>query len=196
MKYENGKLYIGHSGDATAYVRQSKLLGYWRANVVRDRDIRQPFVLVPACSVDLMLEWAGFAVKDATWLYSPVAPLTELDINAEPDGTPEYVYFARKLGNGLVKIGYSQNPYERIKTFGADMRMLGLYPGRRCDEQEILNKFKQHCVEGEWFNMVKPIGSFVKQECYLAAESVYFENPRTKTIAEAVGEYESSKINA
>jgi len=67
------------------------------------------------------------------------------------------VYFVS--GGGLVKIGCSENPLERIralKTGSSDkLRLIGVIPGGRKKERELHARFIDKKDHGEWFLLSK-----------------------------------------
>ncbi len=69
-----------------------------------------------------------------------------------------YVYFIQQGEDGPIKIGKSHDPHERLaqlQTGSAyELRLLGFCvesPGR--DESSFHEKFAEHHLRGEWFNM-------------------------------------------
>jgi hypothetical protein len=74
----------------------------------------------------------------------------------QPDNTPNgYVYFM-KAAKG-VKIGYSANPWSRVKDvrsdIGEDVQIAATVRGTIQDEKLLHQAFKSNRLEGEWFNL-------------------------------------------
>jgi hypothetical protein len=58
------------------------------------------------------------------------------------------VYFARQ--DGLIKIGFSQNPWARMKEIG-NPELLATFDGCYADEKDLHGRFSKSRVRGEWF---------------------------------------------
>jgi transcription elongation factor Elf1 len=69
-----------------------------------------------------------------------------------------FVYFIRSPANGLVKIGFSANPKERIDSLqtahGTKLELLALRKGSLGDERALHQRFRPYRVKGEWFEAV------------------------------------------
>jgi hypothetical protein len=66
-----------------------------------------------------------------------------------------FVYFVRDTGTGLVKIGFSENPWLRLCKMQADcpsrLELVGLMEGDRQLESAIHRECARQRVRGEWF---------------------------------------------
>lgn len=66
------------------------------------------------------------------------------------------VYFVRRA-SGPVKIGYAANLRNRVsmlrKKYGEEMEVLATVPGGRVMEGAYHFKFRDHQLNGEWFNL-------------------------------------------
>lgn len=75
----------------------------------------------------------------------------------------QYIYFAQGVHGGLIKIGRSQEPPERLKQLqnGAEqpLQILRIEPCPKGREKELHKKFAKYREHGEWFRPVKAICS-------------------------------------
>lgn len=66
-----------------------------------------------------------------------------------------YVYFFENPQTGLVKIGYSGNPVQRLRQLSSDARVrlnvLGFTPGGRKLEATLHRDMAEYREHGEWF---------------------------------------------
>lgn len=73
----------------------------------------------------------------------------------EPEPGKEFVYFLQEGGNGLIKIGYSRYPKERMRNLQLccpiQLRCLGYFVGTQEDEGALHEKFVIQRRHGEWF---------------------------------------------
>jgi hypothetical protein len=69
-----------------------------------------------------------------------------------------WIYFVQK--DGRIKIGFSSDPYRRIKRFGPQSVLLGLTEGDTSKERKFHRKFKRHKISGEWFEDHQQIREF------------------------------------
>lgn len=70
-------------------------------------------------------------------------------------GKDGFVYLMQDH-SGLYKIGYSQNPNERLsqlKVGNPKIKMYANYPADRLDERLLHRLFKKYKDSGEWFNL-------------------------------------------
>jgi T5orf172 domain len=65
-----------------------------------------------------------------------------------------YIYFI-EAENGLIKIGYSINPQQRLKFFGrvspVPLRLIGYFPASPSDEYALHQHFAELRDHAEWF---------------------------------------------
>lgn len=75
------------------------------------------------------------------------------------------VYFAQDAETGLIKIGCSRLPFERVarleKELGTRLIMLAVMPGWRRLEFSLHCVFAASRVRGEWFTPNKELVEFV-----------------------------------
>lgn len=66
-----------------------------------------------------------------------------------------YVYFIKNPATGLIKIGYSKNPWARLselrRNYGSDLSVVATIKTVEKSESSIHAAFEQYRVEGEWF---------------------------------------------
>ena len=81
-----------------------------------------------------------------------------------------YVYFiaqCNKQGNNQVKIGYSKNPKNRLKSLATSsplpLQLIGMIKGTMEVEKEIHLKFHKDHLQLEWFLLSNEILDFVNQ---------------------------------
>lgn len=78
------------------------------------------------------------------------------------------VYFIQAGEGGPIKIGATtSDPWSRMASFQgmhfAELRMLGVAPGRFAEEKEIQVRFVRHWLGGEWFRPDPEILAFAAQ---------------------------------
>ena len=77
-----------------------------------------------------------------------------------------YVYFIQEGTTGKIKIGYSSNPHERLKSHqtsnSSTLRILGIIEGNIESEQLIHKRFEKFKVTGEWFEPVDSLLTFIE----------------------------------
>jgi hypothetical protein len=77
------------------------------------------------------------------------------------------VYFIEALTSGFVKIGYSQNPQERLKSLQNgvpfELVIIKTIKGTAEDEREIHRRFYKHRVRGEWYKFNQEIKDFIDE---------------------------------
>lgn len=72
------------------------------------------------------------------------------------------VYFARREGNGLIKIGWSANVPNRMIALKA--KLIGAVPGDEDDEKSLHERFAHLRVKGEWFKPADELLAYIRQE--------------------------------
>jgi hypothetical protein len=105
-----------------------------------------------------------------------------------------YVYFARAVTTGMIKIGFSSNPWARIselQTGSADvLELASVVPGTREDEAALHERFKPHRVNREWFSPAPELVEHVRRSKSPVAtdrsESVATTPPLAVAVAVAV----------
>lgn len=91
-----------------------------------------------------------------------------------------HVYFVMGVRTNLVKIGFSQDAFRRIRSvaqgcsesINADLVILGT----RADEKALHKRFAKHRVKGEWFEDCDEITAYVK-ECHRRSDICVYSNP-------------------
>jgi len=77
-----------------------------------------------------------------------------------------FVYFIQEGINGKIKIGYSSNPHERLKSHQTSnsnrLRILGIIEGNLESEQLIQKRFEKYKVTGEWYEPVDSLLTFIE----------------------------------
>lgn len=86
------------------------------------------------------------------------------------------VYFAvKEADESHIKIGHAQSIERRlcdIARYVGPVKLLATIDGGVILEREILAKFKQHRVEGEWFTFSEEIRTFIR-DCATPSGEVY-----------------------
>ncbi len=76
-----------------------------------------------------------------------------------------YVYFIKNPASGLIKIGYSKNPWARLselrRNYGSDLSVVATIKTVEKSESSIHATFDQYRVEGEWFTESECIKSVI-----------------------------------
>lgn len=185
MRFENGKVYFGQWNDMAVVVKQTDHLGYWAVTIMTKGELRKLPVGAEHAenSIPFMLTWAGFQFNKAVWTWLPDYPTGNISFD-ERHNLRGYVYFARNMTDGLVKIGYSYNPLERINCFGLDMRLLAVYPGGMHDEKEIHKQLDRARCNGEWFKFGLPVKRFIHSHTYVLADQECFRRIKSDEDAE------------
>lgn len=79
----------------------------------------------------------------------------------------EYVYFIQAEAAGLVKVGYSDRPEERVKAIQGmspiPLRLLGWMPGTRQDERDLHMRFAHLHSHGEWFRVDDELSALIEE---------------------------------
>lgn len=181
MRFENGKVYFGQWNDMAALIKQTDHLGYWSISILTKGEVRKLPVGTEYAehAIPDMLAWVGFQFNKSVWTWLPDYPVGNIAFD-ERHNLRGYVYFARNMADGLVKIGYSHNPIERIKCFGPDMRLLAVYPGGMHDEKEIHKQLARMRHEGEWFRYSIVIKRFVREHAYVLADDECFRRIKSE----------------
>lgn len=79
----------------------------------------------------------------------------------------EYVYFVAASYEGLIKIGYSNEPAFRLSTLQkmspSKLSLIGVVVGGLIKEQELHCKFRDLHSHGEWFRAESPLCEFIME---------------------------------
>jgi T5orf172 domain len=75
------------------------------------------------------------------------------------------VYFFKCNENGAIKIGYSHDPKQRLRTLRAEFQWdivpLAVIPGTRVEEKEIHERFRRDFVGCEWFRPSESLMAYI-----------------------------------
>lgn len=82
------------------------------------------------------------------------------------DPTEGFVYFVADKQRGVVKIGFSVEPMDRMATLQIGspnkLEMLAAVKGTIQTERQFHRRFAQHRVNGEWFRLTGDLATFVE----------------------------------
>ena len=80
-----------------------------------------------------------------------------------------FVYFIEAVGVDRIKIGYSDNPEQRIKQLltgsAVSLEMRATMPGSQTTEKELHQRFAHLRIENEWFNFTDEIRQYMAANC-------------------------------
>ena len=80
-----------------------------------------------------------------------------------------YVYFIEAHAAGLVKIGYSSNPVDRMKSIQGmspvKVSLVGFIEGDMQDERDLHSRFAEYHSHGEWFQFNGDVYDYIKEVC-------------------------------
>lgn len=104
---------------------------------------------------------AGFGIGPALLLPQFCGPHeipeTIADLHYQRDGTPPTnIYLIQDQESGLVKIGRSRNPRQRLSDLrvgGRKLVLLLFFPGIVADEESFHKALARKRVRGEWFRL-------------------------------------------
>lgn len=83
----------------------------------------------------------------------------KIDKHARTGG---YVYFVRI--DDLIKIGYSTQPYQRLRAYPPNAEVLGVFPGTKELEADLHGRFRFALKKGrEWFRVADEITEYVNE---------------------------------
>ncbi len=78
---------------------------------------------------------------------------------------PTYVYFIQVGTGGPIKIGFSQDPTQRLASIQhhhpTELRLLAIMSGGLAEELELHRRFAPHRLRGEWFAPAHELVAFV-----------------------------------
>lgn len=76
-----------------------------------------------------------------------------------------HIYFIRAGENGPIKIGFSTDPEQRLRTLQTahteKLVMLHSQVGTKADEARLHNRFRNIHVKGEWFEADPSLLEFI-----------------------------------
>lgn len=122
--------------------------------------------------------WAKISKSDVAWYFENEKPEVArvCVMNAMwREGHPgwrkrtrrSYVYFIKAENVGLVKIGYSDRPEERLKSIQGmspvPLRLLGWMPGSQQDERDLHARFAHLHSHGEWFRVDDDLAALIEE---------------------------------
>ena len=77
-----------------------------------------------------------------------------------------YIYFIQQGLDGQIKIGYSQDPKDRLKTLQTsnprELRLLLTLQGNEDYERKLHKQFERHKLKGEWFEPHEDVLIFIE----------------------------------
>lgn len=77
-----------------------------------------------------------------------------------------FVYFIGSKEQGIVKIGYSKNPLQRLKQLQTSspyfLELFGTVEGDLITEQELQDQFSHYNMVGEWFEYSSELEGFIE----------------------------------
>lgn len=85
------------------------------------------------------------------------------------------IYFIQNTDDLLIKIGFSNDVYKRMKALAVTMgrlKMLGFHEGDRATESALHQRFNAHRCEGEWFNPHAEITAYIDAKCSIPFDDV------------------------
>lgn len=81
------------------------------------------------------------------------------------------IYFIQESGNGYIKIGFSQEPLQRLRQLSKNQpyeyNLIGVLPGHLPEEKALHKKFSDFSVKGEWFCPSKDLIDFIESKAYM-----------------------------
>lgn len=81
-----------------------------------------------------------------------------------------HIYFLRRASGGPIKIGFSIDPWDRIKGLQTgcsdDLVFLGVLSGTMDDELDLHEGFTKYRGRGEWFEPAQEILEFISENCH------------------------------
>ncbi|MCC7462113.1 MAG: GIY-YIG nuclease family protein [Gammaproteobacteria bacterium] len=126
-------------------------------------------------------------------------------VRGEGGGRKSYVYFLRNI-SGLVKIGFSSNPWARareLETGSGKCDLLGVVNGDRQDESRWHRQFAECRQTGEWFTGTPELLAAIEAATALlrsnavatASQDVVLRSLEAEAEAEAEEEREGERAN-
>jgi hypothetical protein len=78
---------------------------------------------------------------------------------------PGWIYFISEENNNRVKIGYSKDPYKRLKQLQTGnsnkLILLNAIPGSQKEERKWHKLFCHSKINNEWFHLSEEILTFI-----------------------------------
>lgn len=91
-----------------------------------------------------------------------------------------YVYFIQEAGTEFVKIGYSKDPYQRIKGMTVDnphdLELLAIIPGSRKLEKRLHDLLLFSLYGGEWFLLTNKVTEIIAAAKAIGNSIFYVQN--------------------
>lgn len=82
-------------------------------------------------------------------------------------GVPKLIYFVQAVNGGAIKIGYSANVLDRLKSLQCasplKLQIIGLMKGSPLEERTLHNKFVEARLHGEWFDNSNELEGFISK---------------------------------
>lgn len=129
-------------------------------NIIKNKPINKNGLAFLDSQLDLLKN--GISITQENIKKIKQSSLLFYDMDMENVET--YVYIAGEKNNSknsFVKIGFTKNPRQRIKslkTAKPNIELLAYEKGTYVTEQKLHNKFKEYRYKGEWFNL--PISQY------------------------------------
>ena len=78
-----------------------------------------------------------------------------------------FVYFIQSFGQGLIKIGSSDDPRNRLSVLQCGspvaLHLVGVIDGGEARERELHRRFAEERRHGEWFEASKRLVEFIRE---------------------------------
>jgi hypothetical protein len=89
--------------------------------------------------------------------------------NRKKDYLNGYVYFVQGTEGSPIKIGWANNPKDRLKTLQTaspvKLKIIGIFPGTQEIEKFCHKVFSHLGIGGEWFNPEEELLAFIERLC-------------------------------
>ena len=135
-------------------------------------------------------------------------PLPDQSICEYGDNSEAYVYFFGSQDDDSVKIGYSLNPWARVKEIATgnhkDLTVIGVFKGLVADEKELHKLFDKQRIKGEWFSISSKLKSIIERsyssslsakELIVELRSCYVSNRSVPEVEEEVEEKKEVELH-
>lgn len=148
----------------------------WGSRLAFDNPKRRDSTMeLPMCYPHMAVVWAelvGFHRKRGKFAEA-IADVNEMiaarqareDVQAKADHMARQdgdIYFIR-LGE-LVKVGWTRDLFQRVKSYGASAELLVSYPGTRDDETNLHRQLRPALAKGrEWYEDGQIIAAFIAE---------------------------------
>ena len=107
-----------------------------------------------------------------------------------------FVYFIQEEETGRIKIGFSENPFQRLKELqtgnSSKMTLIGQIEGGADEENNIHREFAEERIRenGEWFRPSERLTNYIKQRI---EKSVDTRLNRNDSYSDKSGEFETDE---